>query len=121
MERNTSCEVCLTFLYASAVAKKGKKKARAALAVPKLKCCESRNRCRRCPTRMLKEGTLPDGLGVRRRRLVAADTPLVPLTKKQVRVLIASSTSTASTSGKGGKRKELALAKSGKRTGRKAA
>lgn len=92
------------------MAKKGnKKKARAGL-VPKLKCCESRSRCRRCPTRMLKEGTLPDGLGVRRRRLVAADTPLVPPTKKQVRVLVTASST------KNGK-----AAKGGKRTGRKAA
>ena len=78
--------------------------------IPKLKCCESRSRCRRCPTRMLKEGTLPDGLGVRRRRLVATDTPLVPLTKKQVRVLVTASST-----------KKSKATKAGKRTGRKAA
>jgi hypothetical protein len=37
---------------------------------PKSKCCQDRPRCRRCPIRMLKEGTLPDGYTVRRRRLV---------------------------------------------------
>lgn len=44
--------------------KKGKQK------LPKTKCCESRSKCGRCPLRMLKEGTLPDGLTVRHRRLV---------------------------------------------------
>lgn len=37
---------------------------------PKKKCCDSRPRCKRCPIRMLKEGTLPAGLTVRHRRLV---------------------------------------------------
>lgn len=44
--------------------KKGKQK------LPKTKCCESKPKCGRCPLRMLKEGTLPDGLTVKRRRLV---------------------------------------------------
>ena len=39
-------------------------------AKPKKKCCESSNRCKRCPIRMLKEGTLPKGYRVYRRRLV---------------------------------------------------
>ena len=30
--------------------------------MPKSKCCVSKDRCKRCPIRMLKEGTLPDGL-----------------------------------------------------------
>jgi hypothetical protein len=37
---------------------------------PKSKCCLDRPRCRRCPIRMLKDGTLPEGYTVHRRRLV---------------------------------------------------
>ena len=107
------------------MAKKGKKK-RGKLVVPKLKCCESRKKCRRCPTRMLKEGTLPDGLRVRHRRLVDAETPLVPLKKKQVRLLIlaagtAANSTQATTSTKGSKGGSSAPTKAGKRAGRKAA
>ena len=40
--------------------------------MPKSKCCTSKPKCRRCPIRMLKEGTLPDGFTVKRRRLVKA-------------------------------------------------
>jgi hypothetical protein len=43
---------------------KGKKK------LPKTKCCESRSRCSRCPIRMLKDGTLPEGFTVKKRVLV---------------------------------------------------
>jgi hypothetical protein len=38
--------------------------------MPKSKCCQDRPRCTRCPIRMLKDGTLPDGYTVRKRRLV---------------------------------------------------
>jgi hypothetical protein len=38
--------------------------------MPKSKCCVSSTRCKRCPIRMLKEGTLPDGYAVKKRRLV---------------------------------------------------
>ncbi|WP_165821090.1 hypothetical protein [Nocardioides gansuensis] len=38
--------------------------------LPKKKCCVSKSRCGRCPLRMLKEGTLPDGYTVKKRRLV---------------------------------------------------
>jgi hypothetical protein len=38
--------------------------------LPKSKCCESKDRCRRCPLRMLKEGTLPAGYTVKKRKLV---------------------------------------------------
>lgn len=38
--------------------------------VPKKKCCVSSTKCDRCPLRMLKEGTLPPGYTVRKRRLV---------------------------------------------------
>ncbi|HQR25827.1 MAG TPA: hypothetical protein PLP61_02205 [Nocardioides sp.] len=37
---------------------------------PKKKCCVSKPRCRRCPIRMLKDGTLPPGYTVRKRKLV---------------------------------------------------
>jgi len=38
--------------------------------LPKTKCCVSKSRCGRCPIRMLKEGTLPDGYTVKKRKLV---------------------------------------------------
>lgn len=37
---------------------------------PKKKCCDSKKRCGRCPLLMLKEGTLPEGYTVHRRKLV---------------------------------------------------
>jgi hypothetical protein len=37
---------------------------------PKKKCCDDKPKCGRCPLRMLKEGTLPDGYTVKKRRLV---------------------------------------------------
>ena len=50
--------------------KKGKKAAAKVAKLPKKKCCESRDRCNRCPLRMLKEGTLPSGYTVHKRKLV---------------------------------------------------
>lgn len=44
-----------------------------ALKLPKTECCVSKTRCDRCPIRMLKEGTLPTGYGVRKRKLVRFD------------------------------------------------
>jgi hypothetical protein len=44
-----------------------------ALKLPKTECCVSKTRCDRCPIRMLKEGTLPAGYGVRKRKLVRFD------------------------------------------------
>ena len=41
--------------------------------LPKTKCCVSATRCDRCPIRMLKDGTLPAGYGVRKRQLVRLD------------------------------------------------
>ncbi|UFN44320.1 hypothetical protein [Nocardioides okcheonensis] len=38
--------------------------------LPKKKCCEDTPKCQRCPLRMLKEGTLPEGYTVHKRRLV---------------------------------------------------
>ncbi|WP_374999795.1 hypothetical protein [Aeromicrobium sp. CTD01-1L150] len=37
---------------------------------PKKKCCASKPKCKRCPIRMLKDGTLPDGYTVKKRKLV---------------------------------------------------
>lgn len=37
---------------------------------PKNKCCASKPRCKRCPLRMLADGTLPEGYTVRKRKLV---------------------------------------------------
>ncbi|GAB3090167.1 hypothetical protein [Nocardioides zeae] len=56
---------------------KGKKK------LPKLKCCESKSKCSRCPLRMLKEGTLPDGYTVKHRHLVRVDGKKVSKKKLQ--------------------------------------
>jgi hypothetical protein len=43
------------------------------LVLPKTKCCVSKTRCDRCPIRLLKEGALPDGYGVRKRKLVKVE------------------------------------------------
>jgi hypothetical protein len=48
---------------------RGKVKAKG---LPKSKCCVSKQRCKRCPIRMLAEGTLPDGYTVKKRKLVKA-------------------------------------------------
>lgn len=37
---------------------------------PKKKCCSDKPACKRCPLRMLREGTLPDGYTVKKRKLV---------------------------------------------------
>jgi hypothetical protein len=41
--------------------------------LPKLECCVSKKRCDRCPIRMLKEGSLPAGYTVKKRKLVRVD------------------------------------------------
>ena len=41
--------------------------------LPKLECCASKKRCDRCPIRMLKEGSLPAGYTVKKRKLVRVD------------------------------------------------
>jgi hypothetical protein len=51
--------------------------------LPKRECCESRKKCDRCPLRMLKEGTLPAGYTVRKRKLVRVDGKKV--TKKRLK------------------------------------
>ncbi len=40
------------------------------MAKPKKKCCLDKPRCTRCPIRMLKDGTLPAGYTVKKRKLV---------------------------------------------------
>jgi len=50
--------------------------------LPKTECCESRSKCGRCPLRMLKEGTLPEGYTVKKRKLVRVDGK--KLTKKKL-------------------------------------
>ena len=50
--------------------------------LPKTECCVSRKRCERCPIRMLKEGTLPCGYTVHKRKLVRLDGKKV--TKKKL-------------------------------------
>ncbi len=50
-------------------AKKGAK-SKGKVKMPKRKCCVSTSKCSRCPLRMLKEGTLPSGYTVKKRKLV---------------------------------------------------
>ncbi len=50
--------------------------------LPKLVCCESRKKCGRCPLRMLKDGTMPPGYSVKKRKLVRLDGGKV--TKKKL-------------------------------------
>ncbi|MDR7251176.1 hypothetical protein J2X46_000148 [Nocardioides sp. BE266] len=51
-----------------------KKAAKAKIAkLPKKKCCVSSTKCGRCPLRMLKEGTLPPGYTVKKRKLVKVE------------------------------------------------
>jgi len=40
---------------------------------PKKKCCADKPRCKRCPIRMMAEGTLPEGYTVKKRKLVKTD------------------------------------------------
>ena len=49
-----------------------KKSKKAQARKPKATCCVSDKRCKRCPIRMLKEGTLPKGYTVKKRKLVKA-------------------------------------------------
>ena len=51
--------------------------------LPKRECCESRKKCDRCPLRMLKEGSLPSGYTVKKRKLVRVDGKKV--TKKRLK------------------------------------
>lgn len=51
--------------------------------LPKTECCVSKTRCERCPIRMLKDGTLPQGYTVKKRKLVSIDGRKV--TKKRLK------------------------------------
>ena len=51
--------------------------------LPKTECCVSRKKCDRCPLRMLKEGALPSGYTVKKRKLVRVDGKKV--TKKRLK------------------------------------
>jgi hypothetical protein len=51
--------------------------------LPKTECCVSSKKCDRCPLRMLKEGSLPAGYTVRKRKLVRVDGKKV--TKKRLK------------------------------------
>ena len=51
--------------------------------LPKSKCCISKDRCKRCPIRMLKEGTLPEGYTVKKRKLINVDAKKKSGKKKQ--------------------------------------
>jgi len=48
----------------------GKGKGGKVAKLPKKECCVSKSKCNRCPLRMLKEGTLPSGYTVHKRKLV---------------------------------------------------
>ena len=51
--------------------------------LPKRECCASKSACGRCPLRMLKEGSLPSGYTVKKRKLVRVDGKKV--TKKRLK------------------------------------
>jgi hypothetical protein len=51
--------------------------------LPKRECCVSKKACDRCPLRMLKEGSLPSGYTVKKRKLVRVDGKKV--TKKRLK------------------------------------
>jgi hypothetical protein len=53
--------------------------------LPKKKCCESKSACNRCPLRMLKEGTLPQGYTVRKRKLVTVEKAARLKAEKQLK------------------------------------
>lgn len=50
--------------------------------LPKTECCASKQRCTRCPILMLKQGTLPEGMSVKHRKLVGPNGKKI--TKKQL-------------------------------------
>jgi hypothetical protein len=62
--------------------KKASGKKAAVRTLPKMECCVSKKRCDRCPIQMLKDGTLPCGYTVHKRKLVRLDGKKV--TKKKL-------------------------------------
>lgn len=87
-----------------------------AVKLPKTKCCVSTTRCDRCPIRMLKEGTLPAGYGVRKRTLVRLDENGAPAragkkakkVKKVTKAELADAVRQQKTKTRSGKKKQLA-------------
>jgi hypothetical protein len=77
-----------------------------ALKLPKTECCVSKSRCDRCPIRMLKDGTLPSGYGVRKRKLVRFDASGTKVKKVKKAELVAA-VRTQKTKKKTGKKKQL--------------
>jgi hypothetical protein len=72
--------------------------------LPKTKCCESKDRCTRCPIRMLKDGDLPTGYGVHKRKLVKLD-PIAGKPLKKGNTKIKKSELVAACGKKSGKKK----------------
>ena len=64
--------------------KGGKPSKGSKVVVPKAKCCDDSPKCGRCPLRLLKEQRMPDGLTVRKRRVVSVTDPTHPLSKKEL-------------------------------------
>lgn len=52
--------------------------------MPKKKCCSDKPACKRCPLRMMKEGTLPDGYTVKKRKLVKVEKKSGSKTKTKI-------------------------------------
>ena len=77
--------------------------------LPKRTCCVSTTRCDRCPIRLLKEGALPAGYGVHKRRLVRLDADGKKRGKKVTKADLAAAVRKQSKkSGKKAGRKKLA-------------
>ncbi len=99
-------KACLNRCYGVVMGKKSSP------GLPKTKCCVSKDKCGRCPLRMLKEGTLPEAYAVKKRRLVHADS-MEPVRKddlkKSRKVEVVSA----------GKATKAAKAKASKKAGRK--
>jgi len=80
---------------------KSKKQAKT-LKLPKMECCESKTRCNRCPIQMLKDGDLPTGYGVHKRKLVKLD-PITGKANKSGKVKIKKAELKAACAKKSGK------------------
>jgi hypothetical protein len=78
-----------------------------ALKLPKTECCVSSTRCDRCPIRMLKEGTLPSGYGVHKRKLVRLDAT-GKKAKKVKKAELAAAVRVQKAKKKSGKKKQFA-------------
>ncbi len=73
--------------------------------LPKTKCCVSKDRCNRCPIRMLKDGDLPTGYGVHKRRLVKLDPVTGKPVKKKGKAKVSKTELAAAVAKKSGKTK----------------